>query len=115
MKTLLRFSSALALVFATQSFAEITQDCILKGTVNQTRAAFGTEEVHLVFRSAARGKEGPCRMSRVDRSRRVQFTVPGDNDIVTAPPGSTVKYRYTEDVEGNSQWRLLHHSNETRL
>lgn len=115
MKTLLGITSALALILATQAHAEITQDCILEGTVNQTRAGSGSEEVHLVFRTAERGKEAPCRMSRVDRSRRIQFKVPSDNDIVDAPHGSKVKYRYTEDVEGKHQWRLIDRSDKTRL
>ncbi|MFN2329098.1 MAG: hypothetical protein ABR612_09290 [Chromatocurvus sp.] len=123
MKTLSGITSALALLLAThvappvaaQANAEITQDCILEGTVNQTRAASGGEAVHLVFRSAERGEQAPCRMSRVDRSRRIQFKVPSDNDIVDAPHGSKVKYRYTEDVEGKRQWRLIDRRDDMRL
>ncbi len=119
MKTLLGITSALTLLLATQvaaqANADITQDCILEGTVNQTRAASGSEEVHLVFRSAERGEQAPCRMSRVNRSRRIQFKVPSDNDIVDAPHGSKVKYRYTEDGEGKRQWRLIDRKDERRL
>lgn len=115
MKTGFSIASALALVLAAQAHAEITQDCILEGTVNQTRAASGSEEVRLVFRTAERGEEAPCRMSRMDRSRRIQFKVPSDNDIVDAPHGAKVKYRYTEDVEGTRQWRLIDRSDERRL
>ncbi|MFN2287995.1 MAG: hypothetical protein ABR578_06635 [Chromatocurvus sp.] len=115
MKKQLGIISALALVLATQAQAEITQDCILEGTVNQTRAASGEERVHVSFRSAQRGEEAPCRMSRSDRNRRIEFKAPGDNDIADAPRGSRVKYRYTEDVEGKRQWRLIERSEDRRL
>lgn len=115
MKTLLGITSALALALTTQVQAEITQDCILEGTVNQTRAASGNEQVHVSFRSAERGEEAPCRMSRSDRSRRIQFKAPSDNDIADAPHGSKVKYRYTEDITGKRQWRLIERSDDRRL
>ncbi len=108
-------ASALALALTAQAHAEITQDCILEGTVKQTRTASGSEKVRLVFRTAERGEEAPCRMSRAERSRRIQFKVPSDSDIVEAPHGAKVKYRYTEDVDGRRQWRLIDRSDEMRL
>lgn len=115
MKTLLGITSALALILATPVQAQITQDCILEGTVNQTRTTQGSERVHVSFRSAERGEKAPCRMSRSDRNRRIEFKAPSDNDIADAPHGSRVKYRYTEDVEGKRQWRLIERSEDRRL
>ena len=115
MKTLLGMTSVIALALSVQVQAEITQDCILEGTVNQTRAASGNELVRVSFRSAERGEEAPCRMSRSDRNRRIEFKAPSDNEIADAPHGSKVKYRYTEDVKGKRQWRLIERSDDMRL
>lgn len=115
MKTLLSMTSALVLVLATQAQAQVTQDCILEGTVNQTRAASGNDQVRVSFRSAERGEEAPCRMSRSDRNRRIQFKAPTENDIADAPHGAKVRYRYTEEANGKRQWRLIERSDEMRL
>jgi hypothetical protein len=114
--TLLRMSTALALTLgATTVQAEITQDCILEGTVTENRAAEGGERVRVSFRSAERGEAAPCRLSRSDRSRRIQFKAPSENEIADAPHGARVKYRYTEDVNGERQWRLIERSDGERL
>ncbi len=115
MKTLLSMSSAIALVLAVQAQAEITQDCILEGTVNQKRGSSANEQVHISFRSAKRGEEAPCRMTRSDRNRRIQFKAPDENDIADAPHGSKVRYRFTEEADGKRQWRLIERGDDRRL
>jgi len=98
---------SLALTASAGAHAEIVQDCILEGVVDKERAAQLGRPVFLNFRSIARGTEAPCDMARRSKSRRVQFKTPADNDIVDAPHGATVRYRYIERADGSGEWKLL--------
>ncbi|KGE02774.1 hypothetical protein [Pseudohaliea rubra] len=100
--------SALALpLLAGSAHAEITQDCILEGSVDKRKAAQLGRDVYVKFRSAEAGDAAPCDMSRSSRSRRVQFKAPSTDDITDAPHGAAVKYRYIERDNGHGQWQLM--------
>lgn len=98
---------AFALTTSAGAQAEIVQDCVLEGVVDKERAAQMGRPVYLSFNSVARGSEAPCDMARRNKSRRVQFKAPADGDIVDAPHGATVRYRYIERADGSGEWRLL--------
>jgi hypothetical protein len=99
---------ALALpLMAGNAMAEITQDCIVEGTVDKERAAKMGKPVYVEFHSAKNGEEARCSMNKRSNSRRVQFKAPGTDGIEDAPDGSKVKYRYTEDGNADGKWELL--------
>ena len=99
---------ALALpLMASSAMAEITQDCIVEGTVDKDRAARMGAPVYVEFHSAKSGEEARCHMNKRSNSRRVQFKAPSTDGIEDAPDGSKVKYRYTEDDDAKGKWELL--------
>ena len=99
---------ALALPLITGSaMAEVTQDCIVEGTVDKDRAEKMGKPVYVEFHTARQGEEARCKMSRSSTSRRVQFKAPGSDGIENAPHGSKVKYRYTEEDNQDGKWELL--------
>lgn len=94
---------------ATQASAEITQDCILEGTVDMRTAEQLGQSVYVKFRSAKRGSEAGCDMARRSgKSRRVQFISSPDTSMVRdADHGSTVRYRYIERDNQQGSWELM--------
>ena len=98
---------ALALpLLAPGAFAEVTQDCIVEGTVDKDRAAKMGKPVYVEFHSAKSGEDARCSMNR-SKNRRVQLKAPSTDGIENAPHGSKVKYRYTEDRNKDGKWELL--------
>ncbi|MEM6604729.1 MAG: hypothetical protein AAF671_03155 [Pseudomonadota bacterium] len=88
--------------------AEITQDCILEGTIDLRAAKRLSQPTYVKFRSAKRGTEAACAMSRKSQSRRVKFiSNPDPRDIQHVSHGSTVRYRYVEHDYKQGQWELL--------
>ena len=105
-----RISAAIVLalpLLAGSAMAEVTQDCIVEGTVDKDRAEKMGKPVYVEFHSAKRGEEARCNMTRGSTSRRVQFKAPGSDGIENAPHGSEVKYRYTEEDNQYGKWELL--------
>jgi hypothetical protein len=98
---------ALALT-GMQANAEITEDCILEGTVDMRKAEELGQSVYVNFRNARRGSEAGCSLNRRSKSRRVQFIrSPDASDIENANHGSKVRYRYIERDNQAGNWELI--------
>ena len=88
------------------AWAEVTQDCIVEGTVNKEKAREAGKDVYVRFHSASRAsEESSCRLNR--RGNRVVFKEPRNALIENAPDGATVQYRYTELNHQQGEWILL--------
>lgn len=102
---------ALALTLAALGAnAEITQDCIIEGTVDMRRAEQLGQPYYVSFRDIRRGSEANCTMNRRSKSRRVQFVdtpTPRADGIESAVHGSKVRYRYIERDGQPGQWQLI--------
>ena len=101
--------AALALsLSALTARAEITQDCILEGTVDMRKAEQLGQPVYVKFKNARRGPEAGCSMNRRSNSRRVQFVSSPDTRVVQdAAHGETVRYRYIERDGQRGTWQLM--------
>jgi hypothetical protein len=101
--------AAIALALGTAAAqAEITEDCILEGTVDMRKAEALGQSVYVNFRNARRGSEAGCSMSRRSKSRRVQFiSGPDTRQVENVSHGSTVRYRYIERDNGRGSWELI--------
>lgn len=92
-------------LFATGALAEVTQDCILEGTVDKKKAEQMGRDVYIAFHSANRAEKGSeCKLNR---RNRVQFKEPKNAMIENAPDGAKVKYRYTEEDNQAGEWHLM--------
>lgn len=104
-------AAALALPLMTlQAQAEITEDCILEGTVDMHTARELGQSVYVKFRNARRGSEANCSMNRRSNSRRVQFISAPSADAlrdVDVNHGDAVTYRYIERDNQRGQWELV--------
>ena len=88
--------------------AEITQDCILEGTVDKRKAEELGQSVYVNFRNARRGSDASCTMNRRSKSRRVKFiSTPDTSEIEDVNHGSTVRYRYIERDNQRGSWELI--------
>jgi hypothetical protein len=99
-----------AVLLAPAASAEITEDCILEGTVDMRRAEQLGQPVYVKFRSARRGSEAGCSMSRRSDSRRVQFiSAPDTRELtnVDVEHGDRVRYRYIERDHQHGSWELV--------
>ena len=101
--------AALALTFtALSANAEITQDCIIEGTVDMRKAEKLGQPVYVNFKKARSGPDASCPMSRRTNSRRVQFV--SSPDMHTAEGlahGANVRYRYVERNNQPGTWELI--------
>ncbi len=92
-------------LFAAGTWAEVTQDCILEGTVDKKKAERMGRDVYIAFHSASRAEEGSeCKLNR---RNRVEFKEPKNARIESAPDGAKVKYRYTEKENQEGEWELM--------
>lgn len=92
-------------LFAAGALAEVTQDCILGGTVDKKKAEQMGSDVYVAFHSASRaGKGSECNLNR---RNRVEFKEPKNAMIENAPDGAKVKYRYTEKDNQDGEWQLM--------
>lgn len=103
-------AKSLALVvlplFTAGAWADVTQDCILEGTVDKRKAEQAGKDVYVAFHSAkGANRDADCNIGR--RNNRVEFKQSKDSGIENAPHGATVKYRYTEEDNDKGQWKLL--------
>ena len=65
-KTMNRISAAIVLalpLLAGSAMAEVTQDCIVEGTVDKDRAEKMGKPVYVEFHTAKRGEEARCTMN----------------------------------------------------
>ncbi|MDA8962462.1 hypothetical protein N9H37_03810 [Congregibacter sp.] len=108
--SLLITATAVGLSLPLQASAEITQDCILEGTVDMRKAEELGQPVYVNFRNARRGTEAGCNLNRrsKNKSRRVQFiSSPDTGNVENAVHGSKVRYRYIERDNQSGDWELL--------
>jgi hypothetical protein len=102
---------ALAMPLMTlQAQAEITEDCILEGTVDMHTARELGQSVYVKFSNARRGSEAGCSMNRRNSSRRVQFiSAPSAKALqdVDVKHGDAVTYRYIERNNQRGHWELV--------
>lgn len=92
-------------LFAAGALAEVTQDCILEGTVDKKKAEQMGRDVYVAFHSANRAEKGSeCKLNR---RHRVEFKEPKNAMIESAPDGAKVKYRYTEKDNQDGEWQLM--------
>lgn len=92
------------------SQAEITQDCILEGTVDMRRAEQLGQPFFVKFRRARSGGEASCAMNQRARNRRTQLiTAPNLQDLYHADlsQGDRVRYRYIERDGQRGFWELV--------
>ncbi|MFT4822462.1 MAG: hypothetical protein ACJASY_000146 [Halioglobus sp.] len=111
MTLITRISSVLILsVFGLGAQAASTQSCIVEGTVkNHADVQRGTN-VYVSFHSA---KDGAGRNScRLAERGKVAFKEPKNAMIENVPPGSKVRYQYTQEGEQAPQWQLMNVSVE---
>ena len=98
------------LLLAPPAAAEITEDCILEGTVDMRTARELGQPIYVKFREARNGTEAACSMNRRSNSRRVRFiSAPNTEALqnVNARDGETVRYRYLERDNQYGYWQLL--------
>ncbi|GAB3280899.1 hypothetical protein [Parahaliea aestuarii] len=107
MKTLTKLVALSVLPLLTAgAWAEVTQDCIVEGTVNKQKARETGKDVYVSFHSASRASDdASCQLNR--RGSRVVFKEPRNALIENAPDGATVQYRYTELNHQQGEWTLL--------
>ncbi len=78
------------------------KDCLLKGTVERSGASSGTQvKIHSISKY---DEESRC---RVRRGQKLEFKLPQDNRLESAPTGSEVEYRYRSDDRGESNAELI--------
>ncbi len=105
MKTLLKTAAAAALMLAAAGLqAEPTKDCLLEGTVHRS-ASGGDDSLQVKFHSMKQYEPGARCRNR--RNEKMQFQLPDDPRLQSAPNGSAVKFRYREDGDGESQTDLI--------
>lgn len=100
----------LTLLTATQVQAEITEDCILEGTVDMRTARELGQPVYVKFRNARSGSEAGCSMNRRSNTRRVQFiSTPSTEELkdIDVHHGEAVTYRYIERDNQGGRWELV--------
>ncbi len=90
---------------ALNAQAEVSQDCILEGEVNQKKAAAMQQNAYVRFYSATDGStEVGCNMRK---GKRIVFKQAKEDGIQNLPDGAVVTYHYTEGPDQQAQWRLL--------
>lgn len=87
---------------------DITEDCILSGTVDMRKAEQLGQPVYVRFEDARRGSEAGCSLNRRSKSRRVKFvTSPDVTEIERVSHGAEVSYRYIERDGQRGTWELI--------
>lgn len=94
---------AAALAFLPLSIqAETVRDCKVTGTVK--RASASSDNVFVDLHSVRPAESGaPC---QVRHKEKLKFRLPASPELADAKPGTRVEYRYTEDTEEGSSWKL---------
>ena len=114
--TLANLAGALALtgaalsltLFALAAQADVTEDCILEGTVDMRKAEQLGQSVYVRFNDARRGSDAGCSLDRRSNSRRVKFiSSPDTHDLDNASHGAKVRYRYIERDGQPGTWELI--------
>ena len=91
----------IALAATPMAMAGNEKDCRLKGTVERSADADPQVKIHSISRY---DEESRC---RVRRGQKLEFKLPQDSRLNTAPAGSEVEYRYRTDGQGESNAELI--------
>lgn len=110
-----RFRSLVAMTLAlglgaaaATGHAEITEDCILEGTVDMRKAEQIGQPVYVRFEEAYQGEEARCTLNQHNNRRRVKFiSSPDLHDFSQLDHGSRVRYRYVERDGEPGRWQLI--------
>lgn len=94
----------LAFTGAIPAMADTTRDCLLTGTVSQ-EAAGSQSTTRIDIHSIDKFEEGS--RCRVRRGQKLEFKLPQDTRLKTAPTGSEVQYRYRSNKDGSSRTDLI--------
>lgn len=89
------------LLLGNAAVADVTQDCILTGRVDNS-----AQQVQVTFLAIEHGSEARCRINRGRSRSRIEFTVSAEDGLQELPTGSKVIYRYFQQ-SGEDQWELL--------
>lgn len=95
---------------ASATHAEITQDCILEGTVDMRRAEQLGQPVYVKFSRARSGSEASCAMNRRASNRRMRLiSAPDIRNLYHADlsQGDRVRYRFIERDHQHGHWELV--------
>ena len=95
---------------ASITHAEITQDCILEGTVDMRRAEQLGQPVYVKFSRARSGGEAACAMNRRASNRRMRLvSTPDLRALYNAglSQGDRVRYRFIERNNEQGHWELV--------
>ncbi len=96
--------STIVLVGAAAGASAGSRDCLLEGTVDRSNDTSG-QEMTVQFHSMSKyDEESRC---RVRRGEKLEFQLPSDPRVTSAPEGSEVKYRYQENKDGSVETRLI--------
>lgn len=90
------------LILSATVHAETIRDCKVTGTVKRSSASADNVLVALHSVKPASG-DAEC---RIRRKEKLQFKLPASPELADAKPGTRVEYRYTEDSEKGSSWKL---------
>jgi hypothetical protein len=96
--------AALGLFFSAASMAETDRDCLLEGTVQKSDSK-DTTDTQVKFYSVKKYEESS--KCRVRRDRKLEFKLPDDPRLKDAPDGSSVKYRYRTNEQGDVRTELI--------
>ena len=99
MKKLLHSITLAALFGASSTAFSADKDCLLEGTVE--RSGSGAEQSTMVKIHSVKKYDDASRC-KVRRGQKMEFKLPSDERLETAPSGSEVKYRYRSDSDGSS-------------
>ena len=90
------------LILSANVPAETIRDCTVTGTVKRSSAS--AENVHVALHSIEPAdSDADC---HIRRKEKLQFKLPASQELADAKPGTRVEYRYTEDSEKGSSWKL---------
>jgi hypothetical protein len=105
MNTLLKSMIIPALILVSPFVvADSEKDCLLEGTVHHGEQA-GQDTTSVKITSISQyDAQSRC---NVRRSQKMEFKLPEDSRLKTAPSGSDVKYRYRTDESGQSETQLI--------
>ncbi len=105
MKTMIKLAFSGALLLAASGLqAGDPRDCLLEGTVRHTDRN-GDSGVMVQFHSMEKfNDDANC---RVRRNEKLEFKLPDDPRLEEAPEGSSVKYRYRRNRQGESEAELI--------
>jgi hypothetical protein len=96
--------AVLGLLFTGASMAETDHDCLLEGTVQKSDSTDAADTQVKFYSVKKYDESSKC---RVHRDRKLEFKLPDDPRLKDAPDGSSVKYRYRTNEQGEVSTELI--------